>query len=591
MTLGVGVLIICNLLVNVGVNRWYRWFYDALEARDKGALTAASIAFLVLVIVGAGVAVALVKTKMTLQFTWRRWMTDKVIDRWLSDQRYYKLAISDDTVTSPESRITDDIRLATEPLVEFAIGFTNAILAAVAFGGILFVVGGSLQIGGVTIPGYIAMAAVVYSLVVSSATFKVGSPLAQAVDHRCESEAQFRAGMTRVRENLESIALIRGDEDELRRARERFEKIARRNAEVIRHLGRLTWVLNGNAIFAAVFALLLAAPKYLAGELTLGAMIQLGAAFVSVLGALNWFAENYIAVALWRASARRVALLDNALHGLDLKQDAEGKSGLSIGETEEGGLFLDGVSLTRRDGGIVIENAVISISPGERVLLTGASGSGKSTLVRALAGLWPWGSGEIRVAAGAVVGFVPQKPYLPLGTLRAALAYPNSGEELLDEEAKAALEDAGLGYLHPTLDEEMVLDQSLSGGERQRVAFARLLLQRPDIIILDEATAALDADSETRLMRLLFERLPRATILSVGHRTGLEALHTRKIVLHREDPDARVEQARARARSGAREWLERASNKIIILDPELLASGLHDPMERPVERRRKASHA
>ena len=373
--------------------------------------------------------------------------------------------------------------------------------------------------------------------------------------------------------------------------RDRFEEIATRTREVIRHHGRLTWVLNGNVIFAGVFALLLAAPEYLAGELTLGSLMQLGAAFVSVLSALNWFADNYIPVAQWRASARRVALLVDALAGLDFEDLPSSERGLSIGETKEHHLFLDGVSLMQRDGRVVIEDAVMKISPGERVLLTGASGTGKSTLVRAVAGLWPWGSGEILIPAGAVVGFVPQKPYLPLGSLRAALAYPGPAADLSNEEAEPALRDAGLAHLCEALDEEMVLDQILSGGERQRLAFARLLLQRPDIIVLDEATAALDADSETRLMRLLFERFPMATILSVGQRAGLEALHTRKIVLKREDHRAIMEKSFPVPRRLVWEMMERAANKLAELDTEGAGIGVDDQVEHALERLKRSSRA
>ena len=545
LTGGLFALLLCNLAVVVGLNRWNRWFFDALEKRDATALFNTAMLLVVLIVVGASFAVAMVKVKMTLQLRWRRWITDQLLTKWLSEQRYYKLALSEGAATSPEARITDDVRLATEPVVECVTGLVNATLSAVTFVGVLFVVGGSIDFGGWTIPGYIAIAAVLYALVVSATTFYIGQPLSAAVDRRSEAEAQFRYGLTRIRENVESVALIRGDEDELRRARESFGSIARETLAVIRHHCNLTWILNANAFFAGSFALLLAAPKFLSGELSLGAIMQIGSAFTAVLSALNWFAENFIIIAQWRASARRVALLDEALEGLDFDELNAGTR-LTIGESPDDGIWFDWVSLMQRNGKVVVDEAELRIAPGERVLLAGESGTGKSTLVRAVAGLWPWGAGEIRLPAGARVAFVPQRPYMPLGTLREALAYPNPAEGLNDEQARTALDEAGLAYMRENLDQKANLDQSLSGGERQRIAFARLFLQKPEIVVMDEATAALDVESETRLLELLFKRLPNATILSVGHRPGLEALHTRKVVLRRDPAGARLNREDAR---------------------------------------------
>lgn len=541
LTISVFAILLCNLAVNVGLNRWNRWFFDALERKDGTSLTTACLTLAALVLAGAGFAVAMAKIKGILQLRWRQWVTTSLLERWLSEQRYYKLALSDGLATAPESRIAEDVRLATEPVVDFATGFTNAVLSALTFVGILFVVGGSITVGGVTIPGYIAIAALLYALVVSTVTFVIGRPLSAAIDQKNEAEAQFRFGLTRIRENVESIALIRGDADELRRSREGFDGIATRVLDVIRNTCNLTWVLNANAFLAGTFALLLATPKYLGGELSLGAVMQIGSAFTAVLSALNWFTENYIAVAQWRASARRVALLDEALDELDFERRTDGGTRLSITESDDDSIVLDYVSLLHRDGKVVVDEANIRVSPGERVLLAGESGTGKSTLVRAVAGLWPWGNGEIRLPRGARVGFVPQRPYMPLGTLREALAYPLAGADIDDETARIALDQAGLSYMIGDLDADANLDQTLSGGERQRIAFARLLLLKPEVIVMDEATAALDVESETRLLKLLFEKLPLATVLSVGHRPGLEALHTRKIVLRREPSGARID--------------------------------------------------
>jgi vitamin B12/bleomycin/antimicrobial peptide transport system ATP-binding/permease protein len=550
-TAGALVLVFANLAVNVGINRWNKWFFDALEQRDGSALLPLIVTIVVLVAVGAAFAVAMVRCRMTLQVIWREWLTGELLTRWLSDQRYYRLAVTDEEKINPEYRIADDLRLASEPVVEFVIGFINALLAAITFVGILFWVGGSLTvtIGATTlwIPGYLAIAALLYAFAVSGLTYFIGSPLVGRVAAKNESEAQFRYELTRVRENAESIALIKGADDERKQLIETFSELVARWLNVIRQHSHLTWLLNSNAFFAPIFPVLLATPKYLAGELTLGSVMQIAAAFTAVLTALNWFADNYIRLAEWSASAKRVDELYVALDEMD--EDAGRTAAIVVENTSTSAIQITDLSIVHRDGRVVIDDADITVKPGERVLLGGESGSGKSTLIRAIAGLWPWGEGRILLPAGAKLAFVPQRPYIPLGTLRDAIAYPVEGALLQDDRARSVLKDVGLAYLADKLDdEELRWDQTLSGGERQRIAFARLLIDEPNIIIMDEATAALDIDSEFRLLTLLFERLPDATIFSVGHRPGLQELHSRLLTLQRRPTGGRIVQTKTRDR-------------------------------------------
>ena len=489
---------------------------------------------------------------MTLQVRWRAWITRQLTAKWLDQQRYYRLAITDEKQTNPEFRLAEDVRLASEPVVEFSIGFINALLSAVAFVSILFVVGGgiSFTVFGVPIwvPGYIALAALIYAVIVSGFTYFIGNPLVEKVAAKNEAEAQFRYELTRVRENAESIALIKGDADEKKRLGATFDKTLGRWLDVITQHTRLTVLLNANMFFAPVVPLLLATPKYLTGEMTLGAMMQVAAAFTAVLGALNWFTDNYIRLAEWSASAKRVDELYVALELVSLDDHMASIGPIVIENGMDQTLRLDNVSIVHRDGRVMIADAAMSIEPGERVLLGGESGSGKSTLIRAIAGLWPWGEGRILLPLDSKVAFVPQRPYIPLGGLRDALAYPAPGETLTMARAEHVLKSSGLGYLVDRLDGTERWDQILSGGERQRIAFARLLLNRPSVIVMDEATAALDVDSEFRLLTLLFEELPNATVISVGHREGLERMHTRKLSLMRHQTGARITQARATER-------------------------------------------
>jgi len=549
LTVAALLLVFANLAVNVGINYWNRWFFDALERKDGSTLSLAVITIVGLIAVGAAFAVAMVRCRMTLQVRWRQWLTGELLERWLSDQRYYRLAVSDEEQINPEYRIADDLRLASEPVIEFAIGFINATLAALAFVGILFWVGGSLtvQIGGVPvwIPGYIALAAVLYAAAVTAFTYFIGKPLVDRVATKNESEAQFRYELTRVRENSESIALIKGADDERKQLNETFAEVVNRWLGVMRQHGHLTWMLNSSTFFSPILPVLLAAPKYFTGELTLGAVMQIATAFTAVLTALNWFGDNFIRLAEWSASARRVGELHEALD----QMDEEAVSEIMLENTSSEAIQLTDLSIVHRDGRVVIDDVDIKVEPGERVLLGGESGSGKSTLIRAIAGLWPWGEGRILLPAGAKLAFVPQRPYIPLGTLRNALAYPAQGEHLSLERALGVLKDVGLGYVSAKLDDEDERwDQTLSGGERQRVAFARLLLDEPNIIIMDEATAALDIDSEFRLLTLLFERLPKATIFSVGHRPGLQELHSRLLTLQRKPSGGRIVQTAVRDR-------------------------------------------
>jgi vitamin B12/bleomycin/antimicrobial peptide transport system ATP-binding/permease protein len=544
------LLVLANLAVNVGINRWNKWFFDALENRNAAELLPLAGLIVVLVAVGAGFAVLMVRCRMTLQVKWRQWLTGEILSHWLSEQRYYRLAVTDESQINPEFRIADDMRLASDPIVEFAIGFINALFSAVAFVSILFVAGGSLTLtlGGTSlwIPGYIAIAAVIYATTVSALTYFIGNPLVGKVGDKNEGEAQFRYELTRVRENAESIALIKGAEDERTRLNETFSDLVGRWMNVIRQHSHLTWILNSNTFFAPIFPVLLATPKYLAGELTLGSVMQIAAAFTAVLAALNWFTDNFIRLAEWSASAKRVDELYGALGEMDI---GAGDSSIVIENSSDDKIRLLSLSIAHRDGRIVIDDADITVPPGERVLLGGESGSGKSTLIRAIAGLWPWGEGRILLPSTAKLAFVPQRPYIPLGTLRDIVAYPAEGHLLDEDRAKAVLKDIGLGDLVGKLNEEDVRwDQTLSGGERQRIAFARILIGEPNVIIMDEATAALDVDSEFRLLTLLFERLPAATVISVGHRPGLQELHNRILVLKRRASGGKIVQTERRQR-------------------------------------------
>jgi putative ATP-binding cassette transporter len=304
---------------------------------------------------------------------------------------------------------------------------------------------------------------------------------------------------------------------------------------------KTTVISQTSSYIAPVLPIILCAPKYLGGTMSLGQVMQAASAFTIVQGAFNWLVDNYPRLADWTASGRRVASLMISLDALERAEQGEGVGRIERSNAGEGAaLHLRDLSVTLDDGKAVINDTEILIVPGERVLVAGASGTGKSTLVRAIAGLWPWGEGQIEVQKGAKLMMLPQRPYIPIGTLRRAATYPDAADSRSAEDVAQAFRIVGLEHLVDRIDEAAPWDQTLSGGEKQRLAFGRIFLHRPDIIILDEATAALDPESQDKLMVLLNNELQHTTVISVGHRRELEAFHSRKIVLERRRGSAKL---------------------------------------------------
>lgn len=540
----VALCIALQLGAQLSINEWNRKFFDALESKNvqslgwATALLPALVAFSGLAVSGALVA------RMTLQMRWREWLTEKLAGWWLEDQRYYRLEIAAAEQTSPEYRIAKDVQLAVDPLVEFAVGFLTALATALAFVEVLWTVGGALEFSlfGVrfVLPGYLGFAAVVYATIAGSLAYFAGRPLIPAVARKNEAEARLLAELTRLKENAESIALIRGDADELTSVLQNYQRVVAAWMRQIHCNGVIATVQSANGALVPLIPLVLVAPKYLAGALTLGAVMQLASAFMSVQIAFNWFIDNSVRVAEWMASANRVDELAEALESLDIGVIMDEKEFIEFGVSDDDTIHLQDLAVAHRNGRVVIAGANVIIPSGEKLLVAGPSGTGKSTLVRALAGLWPWGSGRILLPRNARIVFVPQKPYIPLGALRQAMLYSISDKDITDEMIGGAMRRCGLGYLVKHLDEERRWDQTLSGGERQRTAFVRLLLQRPQIIIMDEATSALDEESQISMLRLFNEDLAGATVISVGHRAGMEDFHDKKLVLERRPAGAHI---------------------------------------------------
>jgi vitamin B12/bleomycin/antimicrobial peptide transport system ATP-binding/permease protein len=545
LTIGLIAIVILQVIVQYRLNVWNRAIFDALEQKQAAAVLWQALIFIPLGIASIFLAVSAVYGRMTTQRNWRRWLSDHIIDRWLTNGRYFHLNLVKGDHDNPEYRIAEDVRVATEAPIDFGVGLLSAILSAATFIGVLWVVGGDITFDlfgrSVTIPGYLVIAAVFYAALASGSMVVIGRRYVQASEAKSQREAELRYALTRLRENGESIALIAGEEEEKIGLTRALSSVLRRWRELCRQYMRTTVVAQMSFLIAPVLPVILSAPKFLAGTMTLGQVMQAASAFVTVQTAFNWLVDNYPRFADWTASARRVASLTVSLDALQSAEQEGGWGRIERGVTPDGIMMeLRNVSVTLDDGTVVVKEADVQIKPGQKVLFEGESGSGKSTLVRAIAGLWPWGSGEILIQPGATMFLLPQRPYIPIGPLRRAAIYPKGKEEISDEEVKNALSAVGLPELVERMDDESPWDQTLSGGEKQRIAFARLLIHKPDIVVMDEATSALDKESQTKLMTLIKKELPNTTLVSVGHRQELEAFHDRKIVLEHRKGGARI---------------------------------------------------
>ncbi|WP_424628631.1 ABC transporter ATP-binding protein/permease [Bradyrhizobium sp. SYSU BS000235] len=545
LTGGLLVLIVVHVFLQYRINVWNRSIFDAIEKKDASVVLQLTAIFFPLVAASVACSTTQVFVRMGIQRHWRGWLARGVVGRWLKNGRYYQLNLIDDRHQNPEYRIAEDLRVATDAPVDFFAGVTVACLSAATFIVVLWKIGGSVFVQifnvSVVVPGFLVVAAVVYAVVASSLMAVVGRHFVSVSIEKNQAEAEYRYALMRVRENGESIALLGGEAEERADIQRSFGNVINKWALLCGQHMRTTVVSQGSSLLAPVVPILLCAPKFLEGEMSLGQVMQAASAFAIVQGAFGWLVDNYPRLADWNGSARRIAVLMTSLDRLRSDERDEGLRRIKRGQAAGPALLhLDDLSVTLDDGTTVVARSRMTIEPGQRILVAGESGSGKSTLVRAIAGLWPWGSGRVDLGAGRRLFLLPQKPYIPSGSLARAVAYPGAVETWSQHQICAALNKVGLGHLEKRVTEEASWDQILSGGEKQRLAFARIILHRPDIIVLDEATSALDARSQSRMMTLLDQEMRDAAIVSVAHRAELEVFHGRKVTLERCPGGARL---------------------------------------------------
>jgi vitamin B12/bleomycin/antimicrobial peptide transport system ATP-binding/permease protein len=530
---GILLVLICTMFGQVQLNRWEGRFFDAIGARDVDGVIDQLWFFAGLVIILLTLVVSQTWLHEMVKLRLREWLTHRLLDNWLVGARVYRLGMSAEAGVNPDQRMQQDTLHLTELTADLGIGLVHHLLLLLTFIGILwglsrqvvFLIGGETYI----IPGFMVWCAIGYAVAGSALTYIVGRKLVGLNATRYAREAELRFAMVRVSERAEAIALYKGEEDERKIINYTLNHVLEAVRRLVFALARLTWITSGYGWIAIVVPVLVALPGYLNGSLTLGGLMMVVGAFRQVQAALKWFVDNFPKIAEWRAVLYRVVLFDEALQTLnDLEAEAEQ---IEMHQHHRQILSFENVSVQLSDGKVVIAEASAKIEPGERVLIIGESGTGKSTLFRAIAGIWPWGSGKIFLPPREQMMFLPQYPYLPLGSLRAAACYPAKNSAFTDEQIKSAMVKVGLEEFNKMLDVEERWDRVLSLGQQQRLAFARLLLHRPLWVFLDEATGALDEDNQARVMNLINEELAASSIISIGHRPSLAAFHNRTLTL------------------------------------------------------------
>ncbi|HTC97882.1 MAG TPA: ABC transporter ATP-binding protein/permease [Bradyrhizobium sp.] len=527
-------------LASVGLdvlfNQWRNRFYNSLQEKDWDGFTHNVIFFTVLAAISVATSVYQLYLNQWLQIRWRNWMTTRYLGDWLEGANHYRMQLRGDAADNPDQRIADDTKLFVDRTLDIGLTLLNSIVTFVSFVIILWGLSeeAPLSISGVTyaIPGYLVWAALIYSVFGTVLTQWIGAPLVNLDFEQQRREADFRFNLVRTRENAEQIALLDGERAERTRLLDRFGGVVSNWYAIMSRTKRLTAFTASFSQAAVIIPLVLIAPAYFAGKILLGSMVQAAEAFGSVQKALSFVVQVYRTMAEWRAVVARLDGFEMSVaSAAHLKTDS-GSISVKAGGDE---IDLDKLLVRLPGGAPLIAADSFRIRGHERMLLAGPSGAGKSTLFRAIAGIWPFGSGSISVPGKSTLMMLPQKPYFPIGSLHAAIAYPSEASSFAAERVKEVLQQIGLPQLAAKLDEKEHWNRILSLGEQQRLGIARALLQAPKFLFLDEATASLDEPAETALYRLLEEKLPDSTIVSIGHRSTLEAFHQRKAALKRED--------------------------------------------------------
>jgi vitamin B12/bleomycin/antimicrobial peptide transport system ATP-binding/permease protein len=524
------------VFLTVLFNRWNNIFYNALQERNQAVFTYQIAYFCVLATFYIALKVYQLYLNQWLQIRWRRWMTARYLGGWLHDANHYRMQLLGDAADNPDQRIAEDTQRFVEQTLALGIGLLSAVVTLGSFVVILWNLSNEapLHLFGkdIPIPGYLVLGALIYALVGTLLTYLIGRPLVELNFQQQRFEGDFRFNLVRTRENAEQIALLRGEPAERSRLLSRFGAVVDNWLGIMQRTKKLTAFTATYSQVSIIVPYVLIAPAYFADKIQLGGMMQTANAFSSVQDALSFFIASYRTLAEWQSVVARLSGFETAIANATTL--ATSANTIDI-EPSPGSAAIDLRHLDVRlpNGSPLVSTDSFSFRANERTLITGPSGSGKSTLFRAIAGIWPFGTGTIAIPARASLMMLPQRPYLPGGSLQAAIVYPAEASAYGSDQVREALISVGLPKLASQLGEEGHWNRMLSLGEQQRLGLARALLHAPQYLFLDEATASLDEASEAALYRLIKEKLPATTIVSIGHRSTLEAFHQRDVVLTR----------------------------------------------------------
>jgi putative ATP-binding cassette transporter len=524
------------VFLTVLFNRWNNVFYNALQERNQAVFTYQIGYFCVLASFWIGLKVYQLYLNQWLQIRWRRWMTDRYLGGWLHDANHYRMQLLGDAADNPDQRIAEDTQRFVEQTLQLGIGLLSAVVTLVSFVFILWGLSNAapLHLFGkdIAIPGYLVWGALIYAVLGTTLTHLIGWPLVGLNFQQQRYEADFRFNLVRARENAEQIALLHGEPAERTRLLSRFGLVVENWLGIMQRTKKLTAFTATYSQASVIFPYVLVAPAYFAEKVQLGGMMQTASAFSSVQESLSFFITSYRTLAEWQSVVARLSGFEASIENAAALTTRENI--IHVGSDDKAAIDLEKLLVSLPNGTALVTADGFSIRSGERTLLTGPSGSGKSTLFRAIAGIWPFGTGSIAIPAQATLMMLPQRPYFPVGSLRAAIAYPAEASAFSPDQVGETLGAVGLPKLALRLDEDAHWNRTLSLGEQQRLGIARALLHAPQFLFLDEATASLDEPSEAALYHLLQDRLAATTIVSIGHRSTLEAFHQRGVTLARD---------------------------------------------------------
>jgi len=527
-------IVLLNLLmvfISYRITEWYNTFWNALQKYDAPQAWHQLLIFFILVVPYIVAAVYQTYLMQMLQIRWRQWLTKRYVDAWLARGTYYQMQVLGDGTDNPDQRISQDLATFSTQTLNFVIGVISSVTTIAAFLAMLWTLSSQVAIpwhgANIIIPGYLVWAAVLYSVCGTILTAVVGRRLIHLNFNQERFNADFRFSLVRLRENSESIAMYRGETQEREQLLGRFASVFRNFWQIMRRTKRLNWWVSGYGQAAVIFPVLVSMPAYFAKVIQIGSIMQISSAFSQVQGALSFIVNSYNDLAAWHAVVDRLRFFQQAMDKVTVIRQTHAH----IERREGDAVHLRGLSVRLPDGRNLVRDLDLDLQPGGRLLVMGPSGSGKSTLMRTLAGIWPFGSGSIQLPPREQILFMPQKPYLPLGSLRDALLYPFGSPETGDAELSFALERAGLAELFSLRHQSRMWAHVLSLGEQQRLAFGRIFLQRPAWVFMDEATSAIDEPAERELYRTLLELFPQMAIASVGHRSSLLAFHNARLLL------------------------------------------------------------